>query len=118
MTENQKMIVAGLRKTGMGYGTIAKKVGISVNTVKSFCHRRAQNPGRKEKKFCSDKCRNKWWNARLDLVNRKAFREIVCVGCGRTFTVYGQVKRKYCSHQCYIEARFGRDDNEQEAASR
>ena len=73
--------------------------------------------GRK-KKFCSDKCRNKWWNARLDLVNRKAFREIVCVGCGRTFTVYGQVKRKYCSHQCYIEARFGRDDNEQEAASR
>ena len=112
-----------------------------MNTVKSFCHRRAakpkceepdskthrclccgvpvaQNPGRKEKKFCSDKCRNKWWTARLDLVNRKAFREIVCVGCGRTFTVYGQVKRKYCSHQCYIEARFGRDDNEQEAASR
>ena len=141
MTENQKMIVAGLRKTGMGYGTIAKKVGVSVNTIKSFCHRRAakpkreepdsrthrclccgvpvaQNPGRKEKKFCSDKCRNKWWNARLDLVNRKAFREIVCVGCGRTFTVYGQVKRKFCSHQCYIEARFGRDDHEQEAASR
>ncbi|MBO6235816.1 MAG: RNA polymerase subunit sigma-70, partial [Schwartzia sp.] len=80
MTENQKMIVAGLRQKGLGYGTIAKRVGVPLNTVKSFCRRKAakpeheepdsgthrclccgvtvvQNPRRKEKKFCSDKCR-------------------------------------------------------------
>lgn len=35
----------------------------------------AQQAGRKEKKFCSDKCRNKWWNAHLDQVDRRAIRE-------------------------------------------
>lgn len=88
MTNEQRMIVSALRAQGMGYGAIARKVGISENTVKSFCRRNAQkedkpvtgadehqclccgtpvaqNAGRKEKKFCSDKCRNKWWNAHL-----------------------------------------------------
>lgn len=141
MTENQRMLVSTLRQNGMGYGTIARKVGVSVNTVKSFCRRKetapvtsqsdaethyclscgvpvAQHPGRKEKKFCSDKCRNKWWNAHLDQVNRKAIRDVVCLGCGRTFSVYGKADRKYCSHKCYIEDRFGRDGREQEAAPR
>ncbi|MFR5584198.1 MAG: hypothetical protein ACLTLQ_10630 [[Clostridium] scindens] len=46
----------------------------------------AQNAGRKEKKFCSDKCRNKWWNAHLDKVDRRAIREVTCAGCGKTFS--------------------------------
>ena len=98
MTNEQRMIVSSLRAQGMGYGAIARKVGISENTVKSFCRRNAQkedkpvtgadehqclccgtpvaqNAGRKEKKFCSDKCRNKWWNAHLDKVDRR----VACV---------------------------------------
>ena len=67
----------------------------------------AQNTGRKEKKFCSDKCRNKWWNAHLDKVDRRVIREVTCAGCGKTFSVYGQAARKYCSHDCYIRHRFG-----------
>ena len=74
MTENQRMLVSTLRQGGLGYGTIARKVGVPLNTVKSFLRRRAvtpsqekpeagahfclccgvpvaQNPGRKEKKF-------------------------------------------------------------------
>ena len=35
MTDNQKEMVLALRRNGMGYGTIAGEVGISVNTVKS-----------------------------------------------------------------------------------
>ncbi|MCD8074180.1 MAG: hypothetical protein LUF27_03930 [Lachnospiraceae bacterium] len=66
-----------------------------------------QNPGRKEKKFCSDKCRNKWWNAHLDRVDRRAMREVICANCGKTFSVYGSAARKYCCHECYIEHRFG-----------
>lgn len=137
MTNEQRMIVSALRAQNMGYGAIARKVGISENTVKSFCRRNAkrvkqerqnistgehrclccgapvaQNAGRKEKKFCSDKCRNRWWNAHLDQVDRRAVRQITCVGCGKTFSVYGQAARKYCSHECYIRHRFGGDADE------
>lgn len=67
----------------------------------------AQNPGRKAKRFCSDKCRNKWWNSRLDQVERKAHYEFVCAYCKKPFTAYGNAGRKYCSHECYIKDRFG-----------
>ncbi len=130
MTESQRTLVTGLRRNGMGYKTIARKVGVSVNTVKSYCRRHeeacrreqhepeeyfcqqcgapvVQNPGRKRKKFCSDRCRNKWWNSHLDLVKRKANHQTICHFCGREFTVYGKVHRKYCSHACYIKDRFG-----------
>jgi len=135
MTNEQKMMISSLRAEGMGYGSIARKVGISENTVKSFCRRNAQqpepvqqdttehkclccgvpvrqNPGRKEKKFCSDKCRNKWWNAHLDRVDRRAMREVICANCGKTFSVYGSAARKYCCHECYIEHRLGGGGNE------
>ena len=137
MTNEQRMIVSSLRAQGMGYGAIARKVGISENTVKSFCRRNAQkaettqldmqnrehrclccgapviqHAGRKEKKFCSDKCRNEWWNSHLDKVDRRAIREVTCANCGRTFSVYGRAERKYCSHACYIQHRFGGDGGE------
>ena len=44
MTNEQRMIVSALRAQGIGYGAIARKVGISENTVKSFCRRNAQSP--------------------------------------------------------------------------
>ena len=138
MTNEQKMLVSSLRAEGMGYGTIARRIGISENTVKSFCRRSVrqtgteqqymlevsehkclccgvrveQTAGRKEKKFCSDRCRNKWWNAHLDQVDRRAVREVICLNCKKTFSVYGCAVRKYCCHQCYIEHRFGGISNE------
>ena len=137
MTEEQKKQIVDLRGDGYGYVRIAQALGISENTVKSFCRRKrltgkataarirpssvkdgkhfclccgkevAQNAGRKEKKFCSDRCRNKWWNSHLDQVNRKANYEFVCPQCKKHFTAYGNAGRKYCSHECYIANRFG-----------
>ena len=136
MTEGQKAQIANLRGEGYGYVRIAQALGISENTVKSFCRRKkltgkavsqtmsamtrdgnhfcpccgkevAQTPGRKEKKFCSDRCRNKWWNSHLDRVKRKANYEFICPQCRKPFTAYGNAKRKYCSHECYIAHRFG-----------
>ena len=66
-----------------------------------------QYPGRKEKKFCCDKCRNMWWNAHLGEVKRKAMYEFICPTCGKVFYAYGDRHRKYCGHPCYIKARFG-----------
>ena len=133
MTEQQKMKITSLREAGLGYKKISKLMVLPESTVKSYCRRNGltgkrdvgmqigicfccgkpvqQNPGRKEKKFCSDKCRNKWWSGRLDGVNRKAFYEFECQGCKRKFTAYGNSKRKYCSHDCYIKDRFGEKEN-------
>ena len=133
MNDTQKLQIQKLRAEGCSYGTISEKLGISINTIKTYCRRHgfggvasnpvptdekvhyclccgvvvAQNSGRKEKKFCSDKCRNKWWNANLDKVNRKAQYDFVCAYCKKPFTAYGNKNRKYCSHECYISDRFG-----------
>lgn len=131
MTDAQKIQIGNLREAGLGYKKIAEQMGLSENTVKTYCRRHGlggkmaeqgtvdmdvclccgvavkQNPGRKKKKFCSDKCRNKWWNANLDKVNRKAVYEYECPHCKKPFTAYGNANRKYCSHECYIADRFG-----------
>lgn len=133
MTDEQRKQIATLRDEGNGYKKIAQVLGLSENTVKSFCKRKkmggvaadrqaenanksrcqccgvviTQTPGRKKKKFCSDKCRMKWWNSHLDQVKRKANYDYVCPCCKKTFTVYGNANRKYCSMNCYFEDRYG-----------
>lgn len=39
MTEEQKSQIKAFRNNGLGYKLIAKELGISVNSVKSFCRR-------------------------------------------------------------------------------
>ena len=39
MTDEQKQQIIRLRKKGCGYTAVANKVGISKDTVKSFCRR-------------------------------------------------------------------------------
>ena len=127
MTDSQKHSIVALRREGMSYNGIAKKLGISVNTVKSYCRRRslkseehvckqcgvpvAQNPRRREKKFCSDACRMKWWSAHPEEARNSS--RLVCPVCGKIFMAHGHTKRKYCSHKCYIADRFGGGRHEQ-----
>lgn len=134
MTDYQKTQIMKLRREGLGYGKIAQRLGISLNTVKSFCRRNeingdvttesfvmltgeataCENCGReiqqiakrKKKRFCCDKCRNEWWNSHLDQVKRKAVYHFRCTYCGKEFHIYGDRRRKYCSHECYIADRF------------
>lgn len=130
MTDAERRRIIALRNAGDGYKKIARAMNLSENTVKSFCRRNkiggvavrasgskslchycgrpvVQKPGRKQKKFCSDQCRMGWWNSHLDQVNKKANYKFVCPVCKKPFTVYGNANRKYCSHECYIEDRFG-----------
>lgn len=98
MNDTQRQQIKKLREEGYGYGRIAQALGLSENTIKTYCRRHglggmvatsvpidetghfclccgipvAQVSGRKEKKFCSDRCRNKWWNRNLDKVKRRA----------------------------------------------
>lgn len=114
---------------------MAGKLGLNLNSVKSYCQRnglgRAAKPVKtpvvytdditfcpncgekirqiakwKKKRFCCDKCRNECWNSHLELIKRKAYYEHTCQGCGKTFTSYGDRNRKYCGHECYVKDRF------------
>lgn len=130
MTAEEKRILATYRKQGIGYKKIAQLMGLSVNTVKTYCKRNAlggmitvspcstekackycgatlvQTPGRKRRIFCSDVCRSKWWNAHPELVNHRSERQVICAYCGQSFSVTKNSTRKYCSHNCYIADRF------------
>ena len=104
---------------------IAIALGLSVNTVRSYIRRHPpkdtvevgcrqcgkpvlQAKGRKAKYFCSDRCRNAWWNAHPEKVQRKAYYRLACRFCGKEFVSYGNKNRKYCSRLCYADARRSR----------
>lgn len=134
MTDMEQKQVTRMRKEFYSYKKIAKALSISENTVKSFCkrnglgglasHRRnkplgkenqclncglpiQQIQGRKIKKFCTYECRMAWWKEHPEYLKKKANYEFVCANCKKTFIAYGNKTRKYCSHECYIEDRFG-----------
>lgn len=128
MTDLQKEQIKTMRLQGIGYVKIGENLGISDNTVRSFCRRKGLGdtvknravckqcgklmkivPKQKPKQFCSDSCRNAWWNAHLDCVNKTAYYEHVCKHCGVAFSAYGNNHRKYCSHACYIADCFGKE---------
>ncbi len=125
MTAAQKQRITYLRGRGDSYATIAADLGISANTVKSYCRRNnigvaikreqpvaantcsncgrplRHTPGAKRKRFCSDECRMAWWKAHPEAMNRKAFYCFVCLSCGKEFEAYGNRHRKYCSRSCF-----------------
>ena len=135
MTIEEKKQIVVLRKAGKSLTQIADELGVSRNTIKTFCRRNGlsgdadsmpelitdpfekpcrccgkpviQMPGRKEKRFCSDECRTRFWNTHLAEAERDGMTEYTCPVCGSRFHAYGNRNRKYCSHECYIEARFG-----------
>lgn len=63
---------------------------------------------RKKRIFCSDVCRQKWWNSHLFMISQssQAFHHFICPTCKKPFTVYSNAKRKFCSHHCYIHSRY------------
>ena len=114
-----------LQREGHGYKKIAALLDLPLNTVKSYIRRHPvtkeptkvvsgclhcgapliQNTGKKEKKFCSDRCRMAWWNTHPERVNKKAFYTATCAHCGREFVSYGNKGRKYCSRPCFDNSR-------------
>ena len=126
MTNGEKMLIAQQIKQGLGYSEIARKLDMSVNTVKSYCQRNGlkradvtealandackrcgcelvHTPGRKKKQFCSDACRLCWWHAHREMGQNA--RTVLCASCGKAFVT--DRMQKYCSRACYIRTRFG-----------
>ena len=133
MNQQQRELILKLRAQGMSYGKIAAAVGLSANTVKSFCRRNPtdslpaktvsvarpercpqcnslleQTSGHRQKRFCSEKCRRLWWAAHPEQMNRNTFYPVTCRQCGKSFLQYGTRLRKFCSRACYLEHRYGK----------
>lgn len=66
-------------------------------------------PRTKPKRFCSGECRVQWWNARRGKEQRESMLTNACVCCGAVFASYPSAHRKYCSHGCYVAARFRKE---------
>lgn len=130
MTRGEKLMIAQYRAQGLGYTAIADTLGMPKNTVKSFCQRNGlgkditvpaepvpghicrqcgENLGqpshRKTRRFCSDACRLTWWHAHRD--HGRNAKQRVCPACQKEFAT--DRRQTYCSHTCYIRARFGRE---------
>ena len=124
MTKEQKTLILYYREQHMTYRQIGEKLGLSPDTVKTFCRRngaqtgktaqsaecRCRNcgatvhplPGRRERLFCSPACRTAYWRKHNLLGKDPRY----CAGCGALLTG-GSASRKYCGHACYIRHRFG-----------
>ena len=127
MTKKQKAMIVELRKIGKSYTQIANQLNVCRCSVGRYCREQnlffdqnknvcrecgatlVQAEKKKRKVFCSAECRVRWWNAHPYMVNQKAVYHFVCAHCGKEFTAYGNNKRKYCCHACYIKDRFGED---------
>ena len=136
MTANQKQRILVMRQEERSFSEIADILGLSRNTVKSFCRRNqnppcdaseetgikeikeqnnqcehcnkplVQYPKQKPRRFCDDSCRHAWWRDHRECLNKKALYPVVCAHCRKEFDSYGNKDRKYCCHACYITARF------------
>lgn len=124
MTKEQKTLILYYREQHMTYRQIGEKLGLSPDTVKTFCRRNTPRedrteasassqcrncgapvhplPGRRERLFCCPACRTAYWRKHNLLGKDPRY----CAGCGALLTG-GSASRKYCSHACYISHRFG-----------
>lgn len=126
MTQEQKTLALYYREQQRTYREIGEKLGLSPDTVKTFCRRNRKQkeravqkegfqckncdapiypfPGKRESLFCSAACRTAYWRKHnlLSLPPRH------CAGCG-TLLTGGSIVKKYCCHACYIRHRFGND---------
>lgn len=129
MTNLQKDQIIAMREQKVTYATISETLGIPVSTIKTFCRRNSMTTARTQSKpcckncggeltntpkarprlFCSDQCRQNWWNKhRRERVSTKIVPH-TCPTCGKVFADYSGAHRKYCSQECYRE-RVVRDE--------
>jgi hypothetical protein len=131
MNNDLKIKINELRQIGYGYKKIAKELSMTISAVRYACSKisdedllisNCQNcglkiksiKGKKKKRFCSDKCRWQWWNKHQKEVNKKSYYTHQCKCCNKEFTAYGNNKRAYCSHDCYIKFKLQKGANHHE----
>lgn len=128
MTDKQKKKIRELRIKGLSYQEIADIVDASKDAVRAYCRTNdikpsisraerknlniclacgspiEQTPGKRRRKFCNPSCRTRYWNR-----NNDATEVFTCHHCGKEFHGFKSKNPKFCSHECYILSRFGKE---------
>jgi len=94
-----KTRIRELRNEGYGYKRIAKALDLTLSVVRYAVNKMSDEDlleGRCEK--CGIK------------INKKVFYTHVCKWCNQEFTSYGNNRRVYCSHECYIKFRLNKGE--------
>ena len=120
MTKTQTDLIIKMRRELRTYSEIAIEVGLSVNTIKSFCYRhelhtsaikkdsgKCVNCGKqlptkrtRPRMYCSPACRVMYWRKHRDNKSEKLI-ESECAICGKKIYDYASAKRKFCSRKCF-----------------
>ena len=139
MDKRQIEEIQELRKSGKSMGRISKETGIPVSTVKSHfrrhelatvgkiktspgatcaqCGKVLKNKSRgKPKRFCCEPCRRTWWKENPSLSKAATKHQVTCITCGKIFGSFESRNRKYCSHECFIKNRFGKEEGNDKSA--
>lgn len=122
MTSEQKKQIKKMREKLCTYAEIATSLGLSLNSVKSYCLRNNLNtealkqnaklckncgtPIMQQAKtkpyvFCCEDCKLAWWKKHKTEHNSNFIRNHTCPTCSKTFSDYNSAKRIYCSEKCY-----------------
>lgn len=121
MTNDQIDTIVRLQQSGKGYRAIAAETGLPLNSVKSWCRRHPigvdpltacqqcgaaihQTPGKRQRRFCSDRCRLLWWGTHPEYRKGRTLYTHTCRFCGREFT-NNRITASYCSRACFARAR-------------
>ena len=114
-----KKHLAELRDQGYTYQQIAEASGIGLSSVKMFfkrnntpaddsgicaqCKKRLEKDAPKKKRFCSEKCRIKWWAEHPEQLSNAREHQYKCPVCCKVF--YSYKPAKFCSLTCYHRSR-------------
>ena len=107
-----------LRKQGLSYKEIAKRIDITPENARMIASRAKKQQqhtspcpagvckvcgdpltfveGKKRKQFCSDACRTKYQNQR----KKRTPHICTCELCGKEFVYYGNPHKRFCSQEC------------------
>ena len=120
MTPLETRRIENLRRAGWGYKNIAAFCGMSREAVRAYCLREnleadpelveqvcawcglALSGRSNSARFCCASCR---WSAWNDKHQRTSDHARPCQACGKDF-ISAKKRQKYCSHSCYVRARF------------
>ncbi len=126
MTNDQEKELIRLHEAGRSSQEIAVITGIKAATVRSFfsrkkkrkctdensnqsllcecCHKvMPEQQYKRNRRFCSDLCRSRWWNSHRDKLKNAQAHYLQCGTCGVSFFSY--TPAKYCSRACSFISR-------------
>jgi len=100
LTNEQKQQILDMRQQGLGYGKIASALGISENTVKSYCRR-----NKSAAHDTSNAVGNKESNVHNESENNESIENrTTCKNCAKPLNQKPKVKPKtFCNDKCRFD---------------